>query len=310
MAVTITSPQSKIVARGNVTISWTHGYPQSAYEIQYREAGQTAWSTFGRVTGTATSASLDISGFQDFGLYHYRVVCYADNATSGTSTYNGSDFSAAYAIMIVPANQVATMKIKYGSGMEEVPLYSTTNRYPKLVTPHGQNPLLADTEYAAGQTKTRVGSASRAVAVPPSSLPATGQAAYAYMTQNYRYAQSYNYRLTYYSYYTRYGYYAYYSTSAYRYDTYSYRYRYNTSGSTWRYGYYKYSWAASGATTRYVRYSYREYYSYYAYDYRNGNYRYLYYYRSYNRYTTYYRATNYRYTTGYRYAYGTTTRYT
>lgn len=117
MAVTITAPQSKVVGRGAVTLSWSPGYPQSSYEIQYREAGETAWSTFGQVSGSVTSVTMDLSVFEDFKLYHYRVVCYASNATSGTSTYNGSDFSAAYALMVVPANQVATMKIKYGDDM-------------------------------------------------------------------------------------------------------------------------------------------------------------------------------------------------
>lgn len=139
MAVTITAPQSKVVGRGAVTLSWSPGYPQSSYEIQYREAGETAWSTFGQVSGSVTSVTMDLSVFEDFKLYHYRVVCYASNTTSGTSTYNGSDFSAAYALMVVLANQVATMKIKYGDGMEEVPLYSETTR------PHGQSPLLAET---------------------------------------------------------------------------------------------------------------------------------------------------------------------
>lgn len=326
MAVTITSPQSKVVARGTVTISWTHGYPQTAYEIQYRKAGETAWSTFGQVTGTATSANLDISGFQDFDVYHYRVVCYATNAASGTSTYNGSDFSAAYAIMIVPASQVATMKVKYGSGMEEVPLYSTTNRYPKLVTNRGQNPLLAATDHAAGHTKARVGSTTRAVAVPPSSLPATGQAAYAYMTQNYRYSQSYStshngsnsyvagYRTTYsygyrqYNYYNRYEYYyrryyyeRYYVEITYRrylygykpnagYPKYYYRYSYRVGNGSYYYWTY---WERSYQVTTYGYYRRYGYYRYYT----SNNYTYYAY-----RYYTYY-------TIAYRYAYGTTTRY-
>ena len=109
MAVTITAPQSKVVGRGAVTLSWSPGYPQSSYEIQYREAGETAWSTFGQVSGSVPSVTMDLSMFEDFKLYHYRVVCYASNATSGTSTYNGSDFSAAYALMVVLANQVATI---------------------------------------------------------------------------------------------------------------------------------------------------------------------------------------------------------
>lgn len=326
MAVTITSPQSKVVARGTATLSWTCQYPQTSYEIQYRQAGQSAWSTFGQVSGAATSVTLNLSVFEDFGLYHYRVVSYASNATSGTSTYNGSDFSAAYAIMVVPANQVATMKIKYGSGMEEVPLYSTTNRFPKLVTDQGQNPLLADTDYAAGHTKARVGSTTRAVAVPPSSLPATGQAAYAYMTQNYRYSQSYStryngsssyvsgYRTTYgygyrqYSYNTRY---EYYYRRAYSYYTYKevsymrYLYSFTYTGGIHSYKYYYSYRAANGHYYYRYRINDTETVTTYGYYRRYGYYRY--YTTTYSTVYGYYYYTYYRY--AYRYAYGTTTRY-
>ena len=306
MAVTITSPQSKVVARGTVTLSWTCQYPQTSYEIQYRQAGQSAWSTFGQVSGAATSVTLNLSVFEDFGLYHYRVVSYASNATSGTSTYNGSDFSAAYAIMVVPANQVATMKIKYGSGMEEVPLYSETTRFPKLVTPHGQNPLLADTEYAAGQTRARVGSTNRAVAIPPSSLPATGQPAYAYITQRYRYSERY-YRYTtgyrYYVYYTTYTYYpSHYTDPLYQYASYSY-----DTGERYQ-QVVRYSWWWQ----KYMNIGYRiisvAIYAYNYYSYAYGSRLYYdtvtYYSPWYYRFRYYYRVTNYRY------AYDTTTHYT
>jgi len=125
MAVTITSPQSAVVARGSFTLSWTHDYPQARYEVLYRKKGDVNWSTFGQVSGTATSINVDCSVFPDFVEYQYRVIVYSEYADTTETTYSGSDASAAYAVVVVPASQVGKMKAKYGSGMIEVPLYST-----------------------------------------------------------------------------------------------------------------------------------------------------------------------------------------
>ena len=125
MAVTITSPQSAVVARGSFTLSLTHDYPQARYEVLYRKKGDVNWSTFGQVSGTATSINVDCSVFPDFVEYQYRVIVYSEYADTTETTYSGSDASAAYAVVVVPASQVGKMKAKYGSGMIEVPLYST-----------------------------------------------------------------------------------------------------------------------------------------------------------------------------------------
>ena len=125
MAVAITSPQSAVIARGKFTLAWTHTYPQAAYEVMYRKKGETAWSTFGRITGTATSITVDCSRFDDFVEYQYRVIVYSEYANTTETTYSGSDASAGYAFILVPDSMVGTMKVKYGDGMIEVPLYST-----------------------------------------------------------------------------------------------------------------------------------------------------------------------------------------
>lgn len=127
MSVTITAPTSRIIPRGTTNISWTSSYPQSAYEILYREVGSTAWQTFGRVTSVAQSINLDVSKLIDFKEYHFRVVVYSTNATSGTTIYNGSDKSLAYSLIVTPNNKIADMKAKYGDKMVEVPVYSESN---------------------------------------------------------------------------------------------------------------------------------------------------------------------------------------
>ena len=77
MAVSITAPNSRVVDRsGCVQVTWMPGYPQSAYEILYRRKGEESWNTFGRVESTANSVELDLSVFENFTEYHYRVICY------------------------------------------------------------------------------------------------------------------------------------------------------------------------------------------------------------------------------------------
>lgn len=127
MSVTITAPQSRVVPRGITRIAWSSTYPQSAYEILYREVGTTAWQTFGRVTSTTQYVDLDVSRLIDFKEYHFRVVIYSSNATVGTTIYNGSDKSLAYSIIVTPKNKMADMKVRYGDKMVEVPVYSESN---------------------------------------------------------------------------------------------------------------------------------------------------------------------------------------
>ena len=124
MAVAITAPASQVAGRsGGVRVAWEPEYPQSAFEILYRRKGEEAWDTFGRVASSASSVDLDLSVFEDFSEYHYRVVCYSDNAAQGSTIYSGSDSSAAYSLVVVPENRLAAVKIQYGDGMVEVPVY-------------------------------------------------------------------------------------------------------------------------------------------------------------------------------------------
>lgn len=238
MAVTITAPQSKVVARGAVTLTWVAGYPQSSYEILYREKGQNAWSTFGKVVSTATSVTLDLSQFTDFIEYHYRVVTYADNVTSGSSMYSGSDTSLAYSILVVPASRVASMKIRYGTGMEEVPLYNTTNIPQRISSANNRFGGLVDPLAAnASKVQVRVNGTTKAVAKDTASFSNTETYSYAYMTARYNYSYlaattyySYRYTTTY-SYSTMYSYWRYYS---YRVDLYGYYWYYYTYRSSYQ----------------------------------------------------------------------------
>ena len=149
MAISITSPQSRVVARAaTLLIQWTSTYPYNAYEIQYRKASSTAWSTFGRVTSTETSASISLMGLEDGCEYHYRVVLYTTSATSGTNIYNGSQISMAYSLIVVPAAKLGTLKAKYGDKLVEVPVYADSNTQNELkVGVHGaQGHILVGSE--------------------------------------------------------------------------------------------------------------------------------------------------------------------
>lgn len=292
MAVTITAPQSKFVSRsnaGSLTISWSCQYPQSAYEITYRQKGTSAWSTFGKVTSTATSATINVSNFDDFMEYHYRVISYAENKSSGSSVYNGSDTSAAYALMIVPDVQLGTLRVKYGDGMVEVPLYESVQSPDKIKIQNRMTALIDQNLSASTPVRVRENGETKTLAKQPESLGSTGQYAYAYMTQRYSY--SYNYYAGYYSYSYNAGYttqskiyYYRYLISELDYKNYAYYYRYqyyviigsitqNYYGYRYRLSYTNYSYWTYYYDTR-SRYRYY-YYRYYSYQY-NQYYRYSY----------------------------------
>ena len=301
MAVTITSPQSKFVSRSNassLTISWSCQYPQSAYEITYRQKGTSAWSTFGKVTSTATSATINISNFDDFMEYHYRVISYAENKSSGSSVYNGSDTSAAYALMIVPDVQLGTLKVKYGDGMVEVPLYESVQSPDKIKIQNRMTALIGQNLSASTPVRVRENGETKTLAKQPEFLESTGQYAYAYMTQRY----SYNYLSGYYQYSLIYYYYYRYSITT------SSRYRVNGVEYDGKYYYYygKY-------VIRYRKPGYGGSFYYYAYYTRSINYTwYYYYYRPYYYYRyTYTSKSSYKYdyNSYYSYAYKYNTLY-
>lgn len=277
MAVTITSPQSKFVSRSNassLTISWSCQYPQSAYEITYRQKGESAWSTFGKVTSTATSATINISNFDDFIEYHYRVISYAENKSSGSSVYNGSDTSAAYALMIVPDVQLGTLNVKYGDGMVEVPLYESVQSPNKIKIQNRMTALIGRNLSASTPVRVRENGETKTLAKQPESLENTGQYAYAYMTQRY----SYNY------------------LNGYYYNTYSYSYRYR-----YRSQYYYWEWTTDSDYYRY-QYKIKETYQ----SWMGGNYFTYYYYKTSSReyYYSYQQSVStYRYTYSYKYKY-------
>ena len=290
MAVTITSPQSKFVSRSNassLTISWSCQYPQSAYEITYRQKGTSAWSTFGKVTSTATSATINISNFDDFIEYHYRVISYAENKSSGSSVYNGSDTSAAYALMIVPDIQLGTLKVKYGDGMVEVPLYESVQSPDKIKIQNRMTALIDQNLSASTPVRVRENGETKTLAKRPESLGSTGQYAYAYMTQRYGYYGINTGTTSYKSSYTYYG-----GTYNYRYNYryYTYdRYTYYWTNDAWDYYRYMYYDSPNEVSYRYVRYYYN-----------TGINRYRYY--SLVHYAPHYRYTAY-YLTGYQYLY-------
>ena len=227
MAVTITSPQSAVVARGSFTLSWTHDYPQARYEVLYRKKGDVNWSTFGQVSGTATSINVDCSVFPDFVEYQYRVIVYSEYADTTETTYSGSDASAAYAVVVVPASQVGKMKAKYGSGMIEVPLYSTVQSGSEKIsmkassTSQPSTNMLTDaqSQQFGSQIRAADGSGNRPIPhqATASDLTNPGQPAYHYMVE----------RSTYYTYYYLPAYYKYTApvyTEYYRYVAPYYRY--------------------------------------------------------------------------------------
>lgn len=253
MAVTITAPQSRVVARGSVILSWSPGYAQNAYEIMYRKSTVTGWSTFGKITSTATSVTMDLSRFTDFIEYHYRVVLYANNKSSGTTIYNGTDTSAAYSIIVVPSSKLGSMKIKYGSTMVEIPLYNTSTPVPHVKVNHSGHTCIAgivDTASALSTTARVQTSSIKSIAGATATFKSTGAAAYAYMQVSSRYSYS--------TYRSEYAYYSYYLIK-YDYRSYSYVGSYTVpSPYPWGIyvttyyttsGYYRYSWVGSDTST-------------------------------------------------------------
>ncbi len=63
----------------------------------------------------------NLSVFEDFTEYHYRVICYSDD-TERRYYLQRSDSSAAYSLKFVtPTSRLAAMRIRYGSEMAENP---------------------------------------------------------------------------------------------------------------------------------------------------------------------------------------------
>ena len=262
MSVTVTAPKTRVVSRGACTFSWTPQYPQSRYEIQYRVKGVDTWSTLGVVSSGASSVVLDLSAFEDFQEYHYRIVCYSDNAQSGDTTYSGSDISPAYSIVVCPAAVVRAMRIRYGEGMLEVPLYESTGREPRFRqrTADGtcETALIPPDAAMASPARMRVGGETKALPAATAELADPGVPGSVSLDANQRNDVSYYYRysqtLSYYYlgsygvpfYYYRFaGYYGigYYVSSR-------YSMIYQTGG--WSYGYY---WVTAYGSYLYTAYT-------------------------------------------------------
>ena len=307
MAVTITSPQSQVVQRRTITISWTPEYPQSAYEILWRRKGDSAWNTFGQVTSNATSATLDLSNFTDFLEYHYAVVTYSNDATSGGSTYNGNDHSAGYSIIIVPGQFSGYLKIGNTTGMVEVPFYNQDSSARPVVKTSNSNTIgvVPLNEANATNAHIRVGSETKALAKDTAAFAHTGQYAYAYMhIVGYENVQYNGYYMSGSGYYiTGSGYYRYSASGSYRYKYYGGMTYYSVYRGTYKERYYYYRGVTTVYAYRYVRYytwGQRAYYGY-----RSQSYNY-YGYRSYNTYAAY---TSYALYYGYYQRYQDVTKY-
>ena len=250
MAVAITAPASQVVGRSSgVRVAWEPEYPQSAFEILYRRKGAEAWNTFGRVASSAGSVDLDVSAFEDFSEYHYRVVCYSDNAAQGSTIYSGSDSSAAYSLVVVPENRLAAVKIQYGDGMVEVPVYpdETVTGGVKVALPSGERgeiPLRDPDDALASGLRVSAGGAVKAALGAVGRFADSGVKAGAYMAVKSRYNYSYtNPTYTYaYRYSSTSAVYYYASKYSYTNPTYYYAYRYTAENPTYYYAYrYSYS---------------------------------------------------------------------
>lgn len=260
MAVTITAPASRVASRsGGVRVAWTPEYPQSAYEVLYRRKGEQAWNTFGRVASTENSAELDLSAFDDFSEYHYRVVCYAEDAASGTTIYSGSDSSAAYSLVVVPEKKLAAAKVRYGDGMEEVPVYedAAAEECIRVALPGGRRgtvPLGAADHALASGLRVDIGGEVKAALGGEGHFAPSGVQAGADMAVKSRY--SYNYTNPSYTYYYRY---------SWSNPTYYYSYRYSYVNPTY---YYRYQYSVTSAVyyTK-TAYSYKTPVTYYRYSY-------------------------------------------
>ena len=277
MAVAITAPASQVAGRsGGVRVAWEPEYPQSAFEILYRRKGEEAWDTFGRVASSASSVDLDLSVFEDFSEYHYRVVCYSDNAAQGSTIYSGSDSSAAYSLVVVPENRLAAVKIQYGDGMVEVPVYpdETVTGGVKVALPSGERgeiPLRDPDDALASGLRVSAGGAVKAALGAVGRFADSGVKAGAYMAVKSRYNYSYtNPTYTYaYRYSSTSAVYYYASKYSYTNPTYYYAYRYTAENPTYYYAY-RYSYS----TPTYSIHSYSYYSSQGKYYYYKASYSY------------------------------------
>lgn len=310
MAVAITAPGSQVASRSSgIRIAWEPEYPQSAYEILYRRKGEQTWNTCGRVTGSVHQAELDPERFEDFTEYHYRVVCYSDDAASGTTIYSGSDSSAAYSLIVVPENRLATAKFRYGEGMLEVPVYTDEAveggiKVELDAGKRGEIPVGETGNALASGLRVSTGGGVKAVLGGTAVFQDSGVPAGAYMAVKSRYQYSYtnpvyytSYRYSatnpvYYSSYKYSGTTAVYYTST-RYSAatsvYYYSYRYSWTDPTY---YYSYKYSSTSATYYYkYAYSYTTAVTYYKYSYSYTTpvtyYRYLYSYTTPTTYGTY-----------------------
>ena len=61
-------------------------------------------------------------------------------SAEGSTIYSGSDSSAAYSLVVVPENRLAAVKIQYGDGMVEIPVYpdETVTGGVKVALPSGE----------------------------------------------------------------------------------------------------------------------------------------------------------------------------
>lgn len=285
MAVTILSPTSQLVDRsGGVTLSWQSDYPQSAYEVLYRRKGQTAWSTLGRVESAEHQTELDTTKFVDCVEYHYRVVCYAQEAVSDADTaYTGSDTSPAYSLILAPSAK-AMLKVRGSTGMVEVPLYDDLRGEGpelkvRLAAGLGRAPLVERGAAVASSFSLRASPGIRAAAGRTARCEDPGVPGATELDVRKRYYEAYKYQHEYkYRYQYQYMDVAGGASYATGYETFHYIYSYYALGdygvytNGYRIAYYWYTGSGIAYNTRAYQYVY--YYTYwygaYAYQYQTA----------------------------------------
>ena len=287
MSVTVTAPKTRVVSRGSCVFSWTPQYPQSRYEIQYRLKGVDTWSTLGVVTSSDSSVELDLSVFEDFREYHYRIICYSDDAQSGDSVYSGSDISPAYSIVVCPAAVVGALRVKYGEGMLEVPLYASVDHGPRFRRKTsggiGETALVSPEDAIAAPIRVRVNGDTKALPKGTAVLPDPGIPGSESLSVDKCYSDTYQYKnANYYRYYylSKDNFYYYKTDFKYNlYATYSYKYKMYTpyAGTYYLFGYGRYT----------QKYYYRTLFSY-SYNYYTSGYSQYYTYQT-GYYSAYYR---------------------
>ena len=137
MAVTISAPKDSVVNRKN-NVSFTITTSLSglnAYEFVYRLKTASSWSTKGKTSISAASSisvSVNLSDLIDGAEYYYRFILYYDYKDGEGTVYKGYEYSQAYTL--VPCtNRVGRLRIKTDNSIEELPLYSETNKSgPKI----------------------------------------------------------------------------------------------------------------------------------------------------------------------------------